>query len=524
MVGLAVVLGVPFALRPAAVRDRGTDDAATLIVVTPHVQQIRHEFSIGFDRWHYANFGRRARIDWRIPGGTTEIIRVLQAQYAAAARNGQITFRGTPPNVEIVTPPGTIGVDVALGGGSFDHGRIKQGIVHKARLGGSADAVEVRIPMSVPAGFPQEQLDSWFGENKIGAQILYDADQYWIGTALSGFGIVFNRELVQRLGVGEPDSFEDLADPRYADWVILADPRQSGSIATAFESVLNSRGWDDGWRILRSMTANSRSYMNSSTKPPIEIGQGEAAAGLAIDFYGRNQAQAVGDDRVGYVDPPGEVYIDADPVSILRGGPNPELAKRFVEFCLSEEGQALWQFAPEHQGPGVRGQGSPPGTQDSGPQTQNRLGPDRYALRRLPVRRVMYDKHLERFVDRVNLFELAGTHPSRGWRPALGPMMGAFAIDTADEQRGAWRALGDAAAREGPGSSRVQEMRDLFFSWPDVQMPDGSRLQFSETSLKAITDAWRKDRAFANRSRIEITEFFRGQYRRIIAMAGEAGN
>lgn len=167
----------------------------------------------------------------------------------------------------------------------------------------------------------------------------------------------------------------------------------------------------------------------------------------------------------------------------------------------------------------LRAQGSD--TQHTARSTQHPPGPDRYALRRLPVRRVMYDKYLDRFVDKVNPFELAGTHPSRGWRPALGPMMGAFAIDTADEQRGAWRVLSEAAAREGPDSARVQEMRALFFSWPDVGMPDGSRLQFSETNLKAITDAWRKDRAFANRSRIEITEFFRDQYRRIIAMAGD---
>ncbi len=517
-VALAVVLGVPFALRPAAVRERESDDAATLVVVTPHVQQIRHEFELAFDRWHFGTHSRHARIDWRVPGGTTEIIRVLQAQFTAAAQTGQITLRGTAPNIEIIAPPGTIGFDVLLGGGSFDHGRVKQGITHNARLEGAAEPVDVRIPMSVPAGFSQAQLDEWFGQNKIGAQILYDPEQYWLGTALSGFGIVFNRELVQRLGAGEPDSFEDLADPRYAGWIILADPRQSGSIATAFESVLNSRGWD-GWRILRSMCANSRYYTNSSTKPPIEIGQGEAAAGLAIDFYGRNQAQAVGGDRVGYVDPPGEVYIDADPVSILRGGPNPELAKRFVEFCLTEEAQALWQFPPERRASGVSGQGSGVETRDSGLRTQDLPGPDRYALRRLPVRRIMYEKHLDRFVDRVNPFELAGTHPPRGWRPALGPMMGAFAIDTAEDQRAAWLALNGAAAREGHDSARVQEMRALFFSWPEVPMPDGTRLEFNEKNLKTITDAWRKDRAFANRSRIGITGFFRDQYRRVVAMA-----
>lgn len=505
-VALALVLGVPFAMRPETLRERDVTAADTLIVVTPHVQQIRDEFAAAFDRWHQREFGRRVKIDWRIPGGTSEIIRVLQAQFTAAVRGGQITFVGDPKRAGPVAPAGSIGFDVMLGGGSYDHGRLKQGLALKAPLAGAPElgSLDVRLPMSVPMGYPAERLREWFGEeNKIGAQILYDPDQYWLGTALSGFGIVFNKGVLARLGIEEPDSFEDLADPRYAGWIVLADPRQSGSIATAFESVLNSRGWDDGWRILRAMCANSRSYTNSSTKPPIEIGMGEAAAGLAIDFYGRNQAQAVGEDRVGYVDPPGEVYIDADPVSIIRGGPNPELARRFVEFCLTEDGQALWQFRPTGGAPAA-----------------GELGPERSALRRLPVRRVMYEKHFDRFMDKVNPFELAGTHPSRGWRSGLLMMMGAFAVDTADEQRAAWRAMQEASAKHRHVGPEVLRMREVFYSWPEVTMPDGSRLGFNEANLKAIADAWRKDKAFAARSRIEITAFFREQYGEVERLAG----
>src|SRR5690606_24431834 len=115
-----------------------------------------------------------------------------------------------------------------------------------------------------------------------------------------------------------------------------------------FDSILGNEGWDNGWRILRALSGNTRHFTNSSTKPPIDVSQGEAAAGLAIDFYGRGQAQVINDsgggDRVGYTDPAGAVYVDADPVSIINGAPSPDLAKRFVRFCLTEEAQALWQF------------------------------------------------------------------------------------------------------------------------------------------------------------------------------------
>jgi hypothetical protein len=194
------------------------------------------------------------------------------------------------------------------------------------------------------------------------------------------------------------------------------------------------------------------------------------------------------------------VYIDADPVSIIRGGPSPDMARRFVEFCLTEEAQALWQFDPARPG----GPGTP-------------AGPERYALRRLPVRRVMYEKYMDRFVDRVNPFDIAGAYAPRGWRSALGPMMGAFAIDISQEQRAAWKAINEAAAKSG--APEVAEMRRLFFSWPEVTMPDGSRLLFSEQTLRTITDAWRRDAAFAAQSRVEISAFFRDQYRRVLRLS-----
>jgi ABC-type Fe3+ transport system substrate-binding protein len=170
------------------------------------------------------------------------------------------------------------------------------------------------------------------------------------------------------------------------------NPSQSGSITTAFEAILKRYGWIEGWRILRRMGANARYCSAASLKPPIDVSQGNAAVGVCIDFLGRFQAQALreaGDpDRLGSIDPRGGTTIDADPISMLRNAPHPETAKRFIEFCLTDEGQALWQFPRRIAN------------------NTDRLGPERYELRRMPVRRAMYEKYADRFVDRVNPFEM----------------------------------------------------------------------------------------------------------------------
>lgn len=507
-VALGLIVGVPFLLRPAASRREA--DLPRLIIVSPHVQQIRDEFAVAFDRWHRRVHGTGVEIDWRTPGGTSEIIKQLEAQFTAAIKNGQIGEDGS-------CAPGTIGFDLMFGGGSFDHGRLKSGVT--VRVGAGEAARDVKMSMSVPAGFGQEELDRWFGENAIGAQTLYDPDQYWIGTALSSFGIVYNKDVFRELGLPEPRTFEDLCRPELAGWIALADPRQSGSITTTFDSILSNYGWDRGWRILREMSANTRYFTNSSTKPPIDVSQGDAAAGLAIDFYGRGQAQFVtepGQDpaeaRVGYVDPEGTVYVDADPVSLLRGGPSPELAKRFVVFCLTDEAQALWQFPPRRD---PRSVGNPVGS-DGEP-----MGPEVHALRRMPVRREIYARFGESMLDRVDPFAIASRVKPAGWRSAIGPMMGAFGIESAHEQRAAWAAIRAARADAGFPAETLAEMERLFASWPTTEV-DGKALEFTQENYRAIREAWRAPGAMS-RYETSYTRFFMETYRMVVDLGRSAG-
>lgn len=505
-----VILGLPMLIGRCSRPDLASveSNAPTIIVITPHVQQIRSEFAAAFSEWHKRHHGTAARIDFRTVGGTSEIIRALQARFNAALASGKYSVDG---DGTVVMEPGAVDFDIMFGGGSYDHGRLKSGVAFRA------GETEISVPMSVPAGFSQERLDEWFGENRVGAGRLYDPEQYWIGNALSGFGIVYNRDLTRELlGRDDLESFRDLTAPRLAGWVALADPRQSGSITTSMDAILSGFGWEDGWRTLRAAAANTRYFTNSSTKPPIDVSQGEAAAGLAIDFYGRSQSQVMMREgetpetaRVGYVDPAGEVSIDADPVSIIRGGPNPELAKRFVEFTLSDEGQALWDF---HATGTASGADNP--TNDAGVQ----LGPRRFELRRMPIRRAFYERYSGYLIDRVDPFAAASDTPPAGWRSAIGVMMGAFAVDNHHSIREAWVTLREARER-GVDPEVVAEAEAAFFAFPTaeqierhwadrfgepgggVELPADALLPFTPENYSAVRNTWRDP---AVRSRLEV--------------------
>lgn len=500
---LVGLLALPWAVRPRGTSEAGAD-GPTLVIITPHTEQIRFEFERAFSKWHEDTHGEPVTIDWRAPGGTSEIRRLLVDQYQAAIRNNEYEL----VEGQVVIEPGRMGFDMLFGGGSYEHSEIAKGIT------AVIDGEQVRVPISVPAGFSRAQLDAWFGENEIGNQLLYEEDQYWLGVALSGFGIIFNKDLYAQAGMETPTGFKDLTDPRLMGLVALADPRQSGSITTTFESIQDAYGWDEGWRILREMAANTRYFTSAATKPPLDVAAGEAMAGLAIDFYGRTQAQAVtppGEppetSRVGYVDPVGAVYIDADPISILRGGPNFELAQRFVEFCMTEQAQSLWQF--------------PTNPEQSGPEP---VGPIKYELRRAPVRRVMYEKHADRFIDALDPFAAAADVPSRGWRSAIPVMMGAFGVDSDDELHEAWAALWRLRerAKADPAWAPILALAEAaFYAFPSQEVVDEDGnvrvLVFNEENYKAVRNVWRDPEAAAE-ARIAYTRFFRDRYKEVVEL------
>ena len=483
---MLIVLGVPFVLSAGKAKTAHDGSARTLIIVTPHVPQIRDEFARAFSDWHLREYNEQVSIDFRTPGGTSEIRKQLSAMFKDAVKD--LTKQ---PNWSLdeggLLPEGTIPFDLMFGGGSFDHGQLSDGVTVSVDRGSSESTettLTLKVPISRPMNFTQPELDALFEENKIGPQELYDPEQYWIGTALSSFGIVYNRDVYQKLGLPEPSAFIDLTRPELLGWIALADPRQSGSITTTFDSILGNEGWEQGWRTLRGMCGNTRYFTNSSTKPPIDVSQGEAAAGLAIDFYGRGQAQVIkdsgGGDRVGYSDPAGAVYVDADPASIINGGPDYELATRFVRYCLTDEAQALWQFDTNLDDNPVGSDGEP-------------MGPRWHALRRMPVKRSMYAAHFDQFIDPVDPFEIVSDVKNPGWRTGVQVMMGCFGIDIADECRAGYKALNDAIASGKFSDEEIAQLDALFYAFPETEIELVQNLPgYSDLSdvAKALVDEY----------------------------------
>ena len=524
---LAALVAAPFVLRP---RTRQAAAELTLVVATPHNEAIRHEFGAGFARWYQARTGRTVRVDWRTIGGAGETVRYIRAGYAAAFEQHWRRTLGREWDAslaaaaldESIDPAGTpagdtpaqaarraflessvgIGFDVFFGGGPFEYGR-------GARAGWLVDA---GIRQRHPEWFTDAVLpQTWAGEE------LQDDAGRWYGTVLSTYGILANRDVLARVGVPEPTGWRDLTRPGLIGEVALADPTRSASVASALEMVVQEQmqrryealaasepdddarearavreGWSEGLRLLQLASANARYFTDSAQKVPIDIAQGDAGVGICIDFFGRFQEETLrrreGEPRVRFVVPRGGTAYTADPIGMLRGAPHRELACDFIEFVLSLDGQRLW-----NQRVGTPG------------------GPERYALRRLPVRRDYYaDAALRawRSDPDEDPYEPAG---QLVYRPEwTGGMLRELAFvvrvafqDPQQELRAAWAAVIAAGAPE----PLVAQLGDL------------GAIDYEQTRGAIRRRLAARDRADEMRLATELTEHFRRRYRAVAEAA-----
>jgi iron(III) transport system substrate-binding protein len=530
---LAVIVGAPFALKPKENLILKAD--RTLVIITPHNEAIRSEFAIAFRRYYLAKHGQTVRLDWRVIGGTSEIARYLSSEYETAFANywtNQLhrrwdqTVRDSYANPKIVPGPDPandtpaeaarraflesnvgIGMDLFFGGGSYDF---------------QQQAMAGRL---VDSGVLQRHPE-WFGEKAIpkqlGGEPLWDSKGLWVGTVLAGYGILSNLDLLARLGVKEPPSqWSELGDPVYRHQLALADPTKSGAAAKAYEMVVQQQmqqrldtleasepgagaaeadarelrardeGWIDAMRLFIRLGGNTRYFSDGSQKPPIDVGDGDAAVAMGIDFYGRQMAgateEAAGRGRVVFISPVGGTSFGTDPIGLLRGAPEAELSKDFIDFVLSLEGQKLWNFRPGTPG-----------------------GPEKFSLRRLPIRPELYGSDNLGFVadPGVNPFEEGRQFSYRAaWTErlfrSLSFIVRVMCQDPHDELKEAWAEI--ARANFPPEAMDVL----LDVSAVDYAAADGRIRQALGASNKIEEVRLAKD----------LSSHFRDQYRRAAALA-----
>lgn len=466
---VVLILAGPFLLRSSDPQSLMSADRR-LVIVSPHDQRVRAEIGGAFIRYWKERTGETVDIDWRIPGGSSEIIMLLKSEYLAAFRqllevqgmtwspeiaaafaNSGPSGKGSPvaekARSQFLESNVGIGIDVLFGGGANDFQQLADaGYLVAGETGAGTGIASIR-----------QRHSDWFSDGAIpesfAGERYRDGKDRWVGVVLASFGIIYNRDVYRELGgLPAPIEWNDLASPKLAGHLALADPTKSGSVAKAFELMVQQQmlesyrrrvavgdfnaeahaieeGWLSGLRLIQRLSGNARYFTDSAGKIGLEVARGDAAAGMAIDTYGRTLRDYVrnekGESRIGYVTPKNGTSLSVDPVALLRGSADPKLATAFIEFLLSPEGQKIWSMKP--------------GSAE---------GPKAFALRRFPVRKDLYSaeqKRLSADPTADPYAEVTGFTYHPEWTqvlfPALRFVIRVSCVDPHEELARAWHAI-----------------------------------------------------------------------------------
>ena len=173
---------------------------------------------------------------------------------------------------------------------------------------------------------------------KVGAYPINDPDGHYVGFAASGYGIMYNTRYMQANKLPAPKEWDDLKKPVYFGHVGISAPSRSGTTHLTVETILQGEGWEKGWATLLEIGGNLTTVSDRSFGVPDAVNSGQYGLGIVIDFFGL-AAKASG-FPVEFVYPTVTTLVPAN-VGIINNAKNPKAAAAFVEFILSDEGQAI---------------------------------------------------------------------------------------------------------------------------------------------------------------------------------------
>lgn len=169
-----------------------------------------------------------------------------------------------------------------------------------------------------------------------------DPNHMWQGWYMGVLSIIVNEERFEAemapKGVKLPETWDDLLDPAYKDVFVWANPVTAGGAYIATACQIFRLGEEGAWDYLKKLDENVHHYYKGAGDVISPVATGEFIASIA---WGHDSFKT---QQQGYplkLIIPKQTAYEIGGAAIVKGGPNTENAKIFMDWLLTKEAQEL---------------------------------------------------------------------------------------------------------------------------------------------------------------------------------------
>ena len=179
-----------------------------------------------------------------------------------------------------------------------------------------------------------------------------------VGIYAGALGYSYNVTELNRRRIAAPRCWADLIKPEFRGEVQVADPNTSGTAYTMLATIVQLMGEDAAFAWLKGLHRNVNQYTRSGAAPGRAAATGETLVGII--FLHDGVTQKVSGAPVELVAPCEGTGYEIGSMSIIKGARNLENAKKFFDWALSAEAQAIGAQSKSFQLPSNKAAPIPP--------------------------------------------------------------------------------------------------------------------------------------------------------------------
>ena len=146
--------------------------------------------------------------------------------------------------------------------------------------------------------------------------------------------IIVNKTILEKENLPVPETYEDLLDPIYKNYIAMPDPKTSGTGYFFLKNLVNVMGEDEAYAYIDGLAENVKQFTESGSGPVKLLIQGEVAIGLGLTFQAVEELNNGNDFLI--IEPEYGSPYSLTATSMLEGRQNDEDIVKVFEYIVND--------------------------------------------------------------------------------------------------------------------------------------------------------------------------------------------